>query len=71
MLYVNSRQFYSFKERNTTTKQTFAKSCVYLFLRILERFSKHDATSKATSKWRENGVATSIYGNMTPFSRHL
>ena len=37
----------------------------------LERFSKHDATSKTTWKWRGNGVATSISGNMTPYPRHF
>ena len=37
----------------------------------IERFSKDDATSKTTRKWRGNGVATSIYGNMTLFPRHF
>ena len=37
----------------------------------IERFSEHDATSTMTWKWRENCVATSMYGNMTAFLRHF
>ena len=47
---------------------SFMRIILKLFFQLVEWFSKHDPLSKATS---QNGVATSIYGNMTSFSLRL
>ena len=38
---------------------------------VLERFSKHDATSKTTRKWRGNSVIFPYMDVASPFSRRL
>ena len=55
-----------------TNKQTvvWCSLCADSKMIILARFSKHDATSKTTWEWRQNGVIWPFKDVATPFWRH-
>ncbi len=55
----------SYQQSLPTTKSTHGHD------ESLGSFSKHDATSKATWKWRKNGVIFPYMDVATPFPRHF